>query len=101
MSASQEQGLSALLHETRTFPPPEDLAKAANAQPGLYAEAAADPLTFWASQAEGLTWAEPWTEVLQWNLPFAKWFVGGKLNVAVNCLDCHVEAGLGERVAFH
>ena len=49
----------------------------------------------------GSTWAEPWSEVLDWDLPFAKWFVGGKLNVAVNCVDRHVDAGLGDRVAFH
>ena len=101
MGESQEQGLSALLHETRTFPPPAALAEDANARPGIYDEAAADPLAFWEAQARRLQWAEPWREVLEWNLPFAKWFVGGKLNVAVNCVDRHVEAGLGDRVAFH
>ena len=102
MSEVREEGLSALLHETRTFPPPEALAKRANAQPGIYDEAKADPLAFWASQAEHLTWATPWTELLDWsNAPFAKWFVGGRLNVAVNCVDRHVDAGLGDRVAFH
>ena len=101
MSETHEEGLSALLHETRRFPPPEALAKQANAQPGIYAEADADRLGFWEAQARRLTWAEPWSEVLEWNLPFAKWFVGGRLNVAVNCVDRHVEAGRGERVAFH
>ena len=101
MSETPEEGLSALLHETRTFPPPESFAKEANAQPGIYEEADADPLAFWASQAKRLTWATPWTDVLEWNLPFAKWFVGGTLNVAVNCVDRHVDAGLGDRVAFH
>ena len=101
MGESQEQGLSALLHETRTFPPPAALAEDANAHPDIYDEAAADPLAFWEAQARRLRWAEPWREVLEWNLPFAKWFVGGKLNVAVNCVDRHVEAGLGDRVAFH
>src|SRR5450755_1711560 len=101
MSEEPEEGLSALLHETRTFPPPDALAKDANAQPGIYAEAEADPLAFWAAQAAHLTWAEPWTEILEWKSPFAKWFVGAKLNVAVNCVDRHVEAGLGSRVAFH
>ena len=99
--SESEQGLSALLNETRSFPPPERLAEEANAQPGIYAEAQADPLAFWEAQAKRLTWAEPWTQVLDWDLPFARWFVGGKLNVAVNCLDRHVEAGLGDRVAFH
>src|SRR5579859_3693591 len=101
MSERAEEGLSALLHETRTFPPPEELAKSANAQPGIYAEADADPVAFWESQARRLNWAEPWSQVLEWKVPFAKWFLGGKLNVAVNCVDRHVEAGLGERVAFH
>jgi len=101
VSEIREEGLSALLHETRTFPPPEEFAKQANAQPGIYAEAESDPLAFWASQAKRLTWDTPWKDVLEWNLPFAKWFVGGKLNVAVNCIDRHVAAGLGERVAFH
>ena len=101
VSETREEGLSALLHETRTFPPPEEFAKEANAQPGIYAEAESDPLAFWATQAKQLTWDTPWTDVLEWNLPFAKWFVGGKLNVAVNCVDRHVAAGLGARVAFH
>ena len=101
MAEAHEESLSALLHETRSFPPPEELAKAANAQPGVYAEAEADPQAFWASQAQRLQWDVPWTDVLQWDLPFAKWFVGGKLNVAVNCVDRHVDAGLGDRVAFH
>ena len=101
MSESQEQGLSALLHETRSFPPPADLARDANAQPGIYAEAQADPLGFWEAQARRLTWVAPWSQVLDWEPPFAKWFVGGTLNVAVNCLDRHVAAGLGDRVAFH
>src|SRR5580704_10188996 len=95
VSEIREEGLSALLHETRTFPPPEDLAKNANAQPSIYAEADADRLAFWEAQAKRLTWAEPWTKVLEWDLPYAKWFVGGKLNVSVNCVDRHVEAGLG------
>src|SRR5579875_1440609 len=93
--------LSALLHENRRSSPPPDFAADANATPGIYAEAAADPVGFWEEQARRLTWAEPWTQALEWDLPFAKWFVGGKLNVAYNCVDRHVEAGLGERVAFH
>jgi acetyl-CoA synthetase len=93
--------LSALMHETRRFPPLPELAAAANAQPGIYAEAAADPQAFWAHQAEALTWDQPWTQVLDWQPPFAKWFVGGRLNVAVNCVDRHVDAGRGSKVAFH
>ncbi|MBO0730739.1 MAG: acetate--CoA ligase [Acidimicrobiaceae bacterium] len=100
MSESQD-ALSALLHEERRFEPSPSFARQANAQAGIYEEAAADPLAWWAGEAERLTWAERWTSVLEWNEPFAKWFVGGKLNVAVNCVDRHVAAGLGERVAFH
>ncbi|HUC06304.1 MAG TPA: acetyl-coenzyme A synthetase N-terminal domain-containing protein, partial [Acidimicrobiales bacterium] len=81
-----ERGLSALLHEERSFDPPSDLAARANAQPGIYEDAARDPLAFWAAHAQRLTWATPWTEILEWQPPFAKWFVGGTLNVAVNCV---------------
>lgn len=86
----------------RTFSPPEAIAARANVGPGIYEEAAADRLTFWAKQAGRLSWDRQWDEVLDWsNPPFAKWFVGGKLNVAYNCVDRHVEAGHGEQVAYH
>jgi acetyl-CoA synthetase len=101
VTAQSEQGLSALLHEERRFPPPDDLAATANATAEIYDRAAADRLGFWEEQAKRLEWAEPWTDVLDWQPPFAKWFVGGKLNVAVNCVDRHVDAGNGDRVAFH
>jgi acetyl-CoA synthetase len=88
--------------EGRSFPPPEELAAHANVGPDAYEEAARDRLAFWAKQAERLSWEKPWDEVLDWtNPPFAKWFVGGKLNVAYNCLDRHVEAGHGDQVAYH
>src|SRR3954452_3045172 len=94
--------LANLSSETRRFPPPEQLAADANVKAPAYAEAAADPLAFWAAQAERLTWAKKWDQVLDWsNPPFAKWFVGGELNVAYNCVDRHVEAGLGDKVAIH
>jgi acetyl-CoA synthetase len=98
---SPSEALSALLHEGRRFPPPPELAATANARPGIYDQAAADPRQWWADQAAALSWEQPWTEILDWQPPFAKWFVGGRLNVAVNCVDRHVDAGLGERVAFH
>jgi acetyl-CoA synthetase len=98
---TQDAELSALLTESRRFPPPEQFTAQANAQPGIYEEAAADRLAFWESEARRLTWERPWDKVLEWNLPFAKWFVGGRLNVAVNCLDRHVDAGRGDKVAFH
>jgi acetyl-CoA synthetase len=101
MAENADVALSALLHENRSFPPPSDFARQALAGADIYERAAADPLGFWEEQARRLTWAEPWSAVLEWNLPFAKWFVGGRLNVAVNCVDRHVDAGLGERVAFY
>jgi acetyl-CoA synthetase len=90
------------LLEERRFPPPEGFAASAVVgDPSIYDRAAADPEAFWAEQAGALDWFEPWHTVLEWDLPFARWFVGGKLNVSFNCLDRHVAAGLGGRVAFH
>ena len=97
-----EETLSNLLQENRTFEPPADLAKNANAKADMYEQAKADRLGFWDKQADRLTWETRWTQTLDWsNAPFAKWFVGGKLNVAYNCVDRHVENGLGSRVALH
>ena len=97
-----ESPVSNLLHETRTFPPSGEFAAEAVATEHEYVAAAADRLGYWARQAARLRWDKPWEQVLDWtNPPFAKWFVGGELNVSVNCLDRHVAAGLGERVAFH
>ncbi|MGH6656872.1 MAG: acetate--CoA ligase [Actinocrinis sp.] len=94
--------LSNLLNEERRFEPPAQLAAAANVTAEAYAQAEADRLAYWEAQASRLTWAQPWTEVLDWSdPPFAKWFVGGKLNVAYNCVDRHVEAGYGDQVAIH
>jgi acetyl-CoA synthetase len=91
-----------LLTEGRTFPPPEDFQRdALIADPGIYAEADADREAFWARQAEELDWFERWNQVLDWQPPDAQWFVGGRLNVAHNCLDRHVTAGHGEQVAYH
>ncbi|QKW39897.1 acetate--CoA ligase [Actinomadura sp. NAK00032] len=102
MSQSQET-LSNLLQETRRFAPPADLAASANVKADAYEQAAEDRLGFWAEQAERLlTWTKRWDEVLDWsNPPFAKWYVGGELNVAYNCVDRHVEAGRGAKVAYH
>ena len=85
----------------QAYPPPAEFAAQANATAALYQEADADRLDFWRRQGERLSWATPFTEVLDWsNAPFAKWFGDGKLNVAYNCLDRHVEAGNGDRVAL-
>jgi acetyl-CoA synthetase len=101
-SALTRETLSNLLHETRRFDPPPELAAAANVTAEAYAEAAADPLAFWERQARRLDWDTPWDQVLDWSRPpFAKWFTGGKLNAAVNCVDRHVAAGRGGKVAFY
>jgi acetyl-CoA synthetase len=100
--ADKTETIASLLAEGRTFPPPPQFtASALERDPAIYAQADADPEAFWAQQAEALDWYEPWHTVLEWDLPFAKWFVGGKLNAADNCLDRHVEAGRGDRVAYH
>jgi acetyl-CoA synthetase len=97
-----DDALDNLLHEDRRFPPPADLAANANVTADSYAEAEADFDGFWAKQAKRLSWQIEPTEVLDWsNPPFAKWFADGTLNAAYNCLDRHVEAGNGERVAFY
>ncbi|UWP82951.1 acetate--CoA ligase [Dactylosporangium fulvum] len=94
--------LENLLNETRQFPPSAEFAAAANLTDSAYAEAKEDRLAFWEQQAQRLSWAKEWDQTLDWsNPPFAKWFVGGKLNVAYNCLDRHVEAGRGDKVAIH
>ena len=95
--------LDVLLKTEQTFPPPPEFAEQANANdPKIYEEANADPEGWWSSWAEKLEWIEPFSQVLDWSdPPWAKWFVGGKLNASVNCLDRHVDAGNGDRVAFH
>lgn len=101
-SPGQGNALDNLLTESRTFPPSDEFAAQANAQPALYEEAKADREAFWAKQAERLHWDTKWDQVLDWSgAPFAKWFVGGKLNVAYNCVDRHVESGHGDQVAIH
>ncbi|MDN5876165.1 MAG: acetate--CoA ligase [Brevibacterium sp.] len=91
-----------LSHEGRTFEPPEQFAAHANVTADEYDKAAADRIGYWGEQANRITWDEPFSEVLDWSdAPFAKWYVGGRLNAAYNCVDRHVEAGLGERVAYY
>ncbi|MGA6165672.1 acetate--CoA ligase [Amycolatopsis magusensis] len=98
----QSPALDNLLNESRTFPPSDEFAAQANATADLYAEADADREAFWAKQAERLHWETKWTQVLDWSdAPFAKWFAGGKLNVAYNCVDRHVDDGHGDQVAIH
>jgi acetyl-CoA synthetase len=91
------------LNEDRTFAPTAEFtANAVMADPGIYARAEADPEAFWADAArQQLSWFTDFHTTLEWELPDARWFVGGQLNVSYNCLDRHVEAGRGDRVAFH
>ena len=93
------QTIDTMFLEERRYPPSPEFAAQANAKPGIYDE----PFeAFWEREAhERVTWFEPFTQLLDWQLPYAKWFLGGKLNVAYNCLDRHVEAGIGDRVAFN
>ncbi|MBV8932017.1 MAG: acetate--CoA ligase [Kutzneria sp.] len=99
---TESSALDNLLTENRTFPPTAEFAEQANATAALYEQADADRDAFWASMAERLHWTTRWTTVLDWSgAPFAKWFVGGKLNVAYNCVDRHVDAGHGDQVAIH
>ncbi|BDT95353.1 acetyl-coenzyme A synthetase [Nocardia sputorum] len=87
---------------TAAYPPAPEFAAQANASDALYDRARSDRLEFWAEQARRLHWEQPWTQVLDWSdAPVAKWFVGGKLNVAYNCVDRHVLAGHGDQVAIH
>jgi len=98
MSSESFENLS---YEDRTFPPSETFIKNANAKSDIYDEANKDRLAFWEKQASRLHWDKKWSQVIDWQLPFAKWFIGGKLNASYNCLDVNVLAGRGGRVAFH
>jgi acetyl-CoA synthetase len=103
MPPQDEPTIEAYYLEERTFPPPPTFAANANlSDRTLHDRADADWQGFWAEQARELVdWFEPWTTVVEWDLPFARWFVDGKLNVTHNCLDRHVAAGRGDKVAFH
>ena len=96
-----DQPIEALLAEERLFPPPEGVARSANmADSGIYQRAAKDPEAYWAQAAESLEWIRKWDRVLDWNPPIAQWFVGGKINVSVNCLDRHVRGWRRNKAAF-
>jgi acetyl-CoA synthetase len=94
------EALSNLGHENRTFPPTEAFASQANAKQEIYERADKDYLAFWEEQANNLYWHKKWGQVLDWQSPFAKWFIGGKLNASYNALDRHVLEGRGDRIAF-
>jgi len=96
------EAIEALLAEHRVFPPSPEFAAQANVNdPAIYAKAAEDLEAFWAEEGKKLDWFEPWDTVLDWQLPYAKWYEGGKINVSYNCLDRHVNAGKGDRVAYY
>ena len=97
------EGLSNLLHEERRFAPPEELAANANVKADAYEAAREDRIAFWETQARRLSWGKEWDTALSWEVPDAKWFDGGELNVAYNCVDRHVEDGHGaiqQRLVF-
>jgi acetyl-CoA synthetase len=94
------------LQETRVFKPSKEFSRKARVKSlaqyrQLWEESVKRPDKFWAREAAELLWNKKWTKVLDWKVPFAKWFVGGELNVSHNCLDRHVQAGDGDRVAYH
>ncbi|MEP7213850.1 MAG: acetate--CoA ligase [Acidobacteriota bacterium] len=104
-TSMSESNIESILDEFRVFPPPADFAATAHVKSmdeyeRMYAEAAADPEAFWAKQAEELHWFKKWDTVLEWNEPFAKWFVGGKLNIAYNCLDRHLSTWRRNKAAI-
>ena len=101
MSEARHESIDNLGHEDRTFAPSAEFTAQANATPKLYAKAAGNYTGFWEDAASALHWSEKWHTALEWNSPFAQWFIGGKLNAAYNALDVHVLAGRGDRVAFH
>ena len=98
---AENENLSNLLREDRRFPPSAEFAAQANLGADAYDLASKDRLGFWAEQAGALDWTTPWDDVLQWEPPFAKWFVGGELNASVNCVDRHVAAGHGDQIAIN
>jgi acetyl-CoA synthetase len=102
VSVEQRPEIEALYGEGQSFPPDPAFAAQANVTADLYDEAERDPEAFWARIArERISWSKPFETTLEWDLPFATWFVGGELNISYNCVDRHVENGLGSKVAYH
>jgi acetyl-CoA synthetase len=100
-ATGREEPIEALLKEGRKFPPPKDFVKKARVKDGsLHAEAKRNPVRFWEKQARELSWFKTWTKPLDWKPPFAKWFIGGKLNASVNCLDRHLEGARRQKAAL-
>src|SRR3954447_13620115 len=100
MTVSEDTGqtIETMFQEDRRYPPSPEFAAQANAQPSIYER---DFEEFWETEGrERLSWFEPYSELYEWDAPYAKWYLGGKLNVCFNCVDRHVEAGCGGRAAF-
>ena len=96
-----DDAIEVLLEEGRTFPPPDEFKQSGNLNdPGVWEKADKDPEAFWAEQAQQLDWFKPWDKVLEWDCPWAKWFIGGKLNVSYNCLDRHVKTARKNKAAI-
>jgi len=93
-----EHAIETMQVEERRYPPAPEFRKQANAQPDIYKRSVEE---FWTEEAnQRITWFEPWKQLVEWKPPYAKWFIGGKLNVCYNCVDRHVEGGRGEKVAY-
>src|SRR4051794_34339733 len=96
---TKQHAIETILLEERRYTPPEDFASQANAQPDIYDR---DFEEFWETEGrERVTWFEPFGKLLEWEPPYAKWYLGGKLNICFNCVDRHVEAGKGGKVAYY
>ncbi len=101
MDNSSKGKIEALLHEERHYAPPKNFAEQANwSDPSIYDTARQDPEGFWGEMAAQIDWYEPWSKVLEWNLPSARWFIGGKLNVCYNCVDRHITTWRKNRAAI-
>src|SRR5829696_5924949 len=104
-AATQEQSIESTMQEHRLFPPPPEFSakariKSMDEYKKLYRESIDNPESFWGRQAEQLHWFKRWDKVLEWNVPEAKWFVGGKTNIAYNCLDAQIDKGRGDKTAI-
>ncbi len=102
---SEPTAIESVLNEDRVFPPPAEFARTAHIKSfeeyeRIYDDAAKDPSAFWAEQANSLNWFKKWDTILEWDEPFAKWFVGGKINVSYNCLDRHINSSRKDKAAF-
>ena len=96
-----DDAIEVLLEEGRTFPPPDEFKQSGNLNdPAVWEKAEKDPEGFWAEQAQQLDWFKTWDKVLEWDCPWAKWFIGGKLNVSYNCLDRHVKTARKNKAAI-